>query len=94
MMPRMISDCMPFFDHPFYDVRIVTKKGAYNKKSRGSVMLFQGIKDCFRISVFISAVKSQVDDFFIRIFTVRGIQSGELGNIGIADGTFSFVWKA
>ena len=54
-------------------------------------MFFQSIKDTWSISVFISGIKSEVDFFFIGIFSLVGMILAMIVDRGIPDRAFSLL---
>lgn len=64
--PGMISDNMTLSCHAFDEIRLIGEKIADNKEGCGSLMLFECIQNCRCIAVFITAVKGQIKDVFLR----------------------------
>jgi len=56
-------------------------------------MLFQCIEDTRSVSVFVSGIKSEVDFFFIGIFSIVGMILAKIVDRGIPDRAFSSFWK-
>ena len=54
-------------------------------------MLFQCIEDTWSVSVFVSSIKSEVDFFFIGIFSIVGMILAEIVDRGIPDRAFSLL---
>ena len=48
-------------------------------------MLFQGVQKCFRISVLISAVESQVNPFLVRVFRIISVILSKFFKRGVCD---------
>ena len=56
-------------------------------------MLFQCIEDTWSVSVFVSGIKSEVDFFFIGIFSIVGMILAKIVDRGIPDRAFSLLSK-
>ena len=69
----MVAHDVSLFDHSLHQIRAGGDKVAYHKEGGGSVMFFQGIQDCGRVSVFIAAVKGEINDFFLCVFCIISI---------------------
>ena len=54
-------------------------------------MLFQCIEDTRSVSVFVSGIKSEVDFFFIGIFSIVGMILAKIVDRGIPDRAFSLL---
>ena len=57
----------------------------YNKKCGRGLMLFQCIEDTWSVPVFVSGIKSEVDFFFIGIFSIVGMILAKIVDRGIPD---------
>ena len=53
-------------------------------------MLFQCIEDTWSVSVFVSGIKSEVDFFFIGIFSIVGMILAKIVDRGMAQ---DYSWK-
>ena len=54
-------------------------------------MLFQCIEDAWSVSVFVSGIKSEVDFFFIGIFSIVGMILAKIVDRSIPDRAFSLL---
>ena len=80
----MVSYRVSFLCHAFDEFRVFRDERTNDEKGSGDVVLFQGIKDGFCISVFITCIKGQVENLFLlasRIISVVFFQfrSGSIG---------------
>ena len=73
MMIAVVPDDMPLRPHPFDQVGIFFQIIPYNKKSRRHMMLFQCVENRRRVSIFVSAVKRQIQNLFRRILRIKRI---------------------
>ena len=56
-------------------------------------MLFQCIEDTWSVPVFVSGIKSEVDFFFIGIFSIVGMILAKIVDRGIPDRRSPSFWK-
>lgn len=73
MMIAVVPDDMPLRPHPFDQVGIFFQIIPHNKKSRPHMMLFQCVENRRRVSIFVSAVKRQIQNLFRRILRIKRI---------------------
>ena len=69
----MISYNMPFFDHSFHQFRFIFDKVSDYEKCGRSAVLFQGVENRGSISILVTGVKSQIEYFFVCIFSIVSI---------------------
>ena len=89
MTVSVVADGMAFFDHLADQFRIVPDKIADNEKSGGSVVVFQRFQDRRGVSIFIAAVKGQIQFFFFSILGEPGVIFLQFLYGGVSSGTFS-----
>ena len=73
MMVAVVPDNMPLRPHPFDQIRIFFQIIPHNKKSRRHMMLSQCVENRRRVSIFVSAVKRQIQNLFRRILRIKRI---------------------
>src|SRR5699024_411700 len=75
-----------FFCHPLNQLRFSLNIRTDDEKCSGYLMLFQCIEDGGGVPVFISAVKGQVQDFFICVLGVPCVILRQFLKSGVACG--------
>ena len=90
----MIAHSMAVLHHALHDVRSGLQKMTHHKKGSRRIVLFQCIQNRFRIAVFISAVKSQINYLFISLGTKIRIVLLEFCCGRISCGFLSFLPEA
>ena len=80
--------------HPADDVRGRFDHVAHHEEGRRSTMLFQRIQNGLGVAVFVAAVKSKIDDFFICLLCIVGVILLKLIERCITDRNFAFLLKA
>ncbi len=88
MTVSVVADGMAFFDHLADQFRIVPDKIADNEKSGGSVVVFQRFQDRRGVSIFIAAVKGQIQFFFFSILGEPGVISFSSSMVAFPVGRF------
>jgi len=73
MMVGVITHSVAFLDHSFHQIRAGGDEISNHKESGRGIVLFQCIQDSGCVSVFIAAVKGEVNDFLFCIFGIIGI---------------------
>ena len=73
VMEGMIAHGVAFLDHPFYQIRAGGDEISNHKEGGRGIVFFQCVQDGGCISVFIAAVKGEVNDFLFCIFGIIGI---------------------
>lgn len=90
---RMVSHNMPLCDHAFDKIGIIFDKISDSKKDSGSLVLFKCLQDCRGVSILISGIKSQIEDFFVSIAGIIGVVLFQIIDRGVSSRTFSFFLK-
>ena len=90
---RMVSHNMPLCDHAFDKIGIIFDKISDSKKDSGSLVLFKCLQDCRGVSILISGIKSQIEDFFVSIAGIIGVVLFQIIDRGVSGRTFSFFLK-
>ena len=93
VMPGMVSHGVSFFRYPFDQFRFGVNVGSYNEKSGFYLMLFQCIKDSRSISVFVTGIKSKIQNFFGRILCIISIHRCKFLDRSISNRSFAFFLK-
>ena len=65
MVIGVISYTMTFLNHSFYQIRRCLQKMSDHEERGRGIMLFESFQNGFGVAVFITAVKSKIDHFFI-----------------------------
>ena len=93
MMVAVVPDDMSLRPHPFDQVGIFFQIIPYNKKSRRHMMLFQCVENRRRVSIFVSAVKRQIQNLFRRILRIKRIILRQLLHIFVRHRRFVVLLK-
>ena len=67
----MIADDMSFFDHSAHKFGLSFEIVSDKEKSGGNLFFFQDVENLSGASVFISRVKSQINDFFAFVVAIK-----------------------
>ena len=86
----MISYNVPFLNHFFYQISIISYEISNNEKRCFYIVFFQCIKKQRCIAIFIATVKSKVEYFLLGILCKVGVIGSKLLNGSISYRTFSF----
>ena len=86
----VISHNMSLCDHAFDKIGIIFDKISDSKKDSGSLVLFKCIQDRRCVSVLISGIESQIEDFFVGIAGIIGVVLLQIIDRGVSGRTFSF----
>ena len=84
----MVSHNMPLCDHAFDKIGIIFDKISDSKKDSGSLVLFKCLQDCRGVSILISGIKSQIEDFFVSIAGIIGVVLFQIIDRGVSGRTF------
>ena len=93
MMVAVVPDDMSLRPHPFDQIGIFFQIIPYNKKSRRHMMLFQCVENRRRVSIFVSAVKRQIQNLFRRILRIKRIILRQLLHIFVRHRRFVVLLK-
>ena len=93
VMPGMVSHGVSFFYYLSDQFRFRVNVGSDNKKSGFYLMFFQCIKDGRCISVFVTGIKSKIQNFFRRILCVISIHRCKFLDRSISNRSFAFFLK-
>ena len=93
VMPGMVSHGVSFFYYLSDQFRLRVNVGSDNKKSGFYLMFFQCIKDGRCISVFVTGIKSKIQNFFRRILCVISIHRCKFLDRSISNRSFAFFLK-
>ena len=69
----MVSDSVPILHHALCNIRRRLEKMSHDKEGRRRIMLLQCIQNRNGISVFITAVESQIQYLFIALCHIIGV---------------------
>ena len=93
MMVAVVPDDMSLRPHPFDQIGIFFQIISYNKKSSRHMMLFQCVENRRRVSIFVSAVKRQIQNLFRRILRIKRIILRQLLHIFVRHRRFVVLLK-
>ena len=79
----MVPYGVAFPDHLPDQVRACVQIIAHHEEGGRGAVLFQGFQDPGGVSVFISAVKGEIQDFFFGIFPIIGVVGFQLLTGGV-----------
>ena len=85
----MVADGVSLRNHAFYEIGTRLDIVSDDEKRRGRMMLFQGVENCGCVAVFVSGIKRQIEDFFVGIVGVVGVElleivGGRIGDRGLS----------
>ena len=92
-MEGVVAHDVALLRHAADDVRGGLHHVPHHKEGGGGMVLFQSIQDFFRIAVFITTVKGQVDDLLPGVAQVIGVVFRQVLRCGVAHGGLPFIWK-
>ena len=90
----MVADGVSLRNHAFYEIGTRLDIVSDDEKRRGRMMLFQGVENCGSVAVFVSGIKRQIEDFFVGIVGVVGVELLEIVGGCIGDRGLSLLLKA
>ena len=90
VIPYDVAFCQDTSDQ----IMIIFYKIADYKKDSRCLMLLQCIKDCRSISVFVSSIKGQINDFLVCITGIVGIVLFKIIDGGVSGRTLPLLLKA
>ena len=90
MVESVVSYDVPFFCHAANNFRCRFNHIPDYEECRRGIVLFQRIQNRFGVSVFVAAVKGEVDDFPGSITHVKRVILRQFLDRSVTDGCFSF----
>ena len=73
MVERVVAYDMALGGHAADNVRRALDHVAHHEESGRRMVLFQGVQNFLRVSVFVPAVKGEIDDFLSGIAQIVGV---------------------